>query len=115
MAGSEREETFKVTDRRRRSLDDDVPAPRAPEPPREAPAEVDDEGENLTGLFSMLANSAAMALNDGDLPQTAELLEVLVLLRKKTEGNRTVEETQVLDDLIDEVQRRYVEVTKRSG
>jgi hypothetical protein len=40
---------------------------------------------------------------------------MLVLLRKRTEGNRTAEESQVLDELIYEVQVRYVEVMKRSG
>jgi hypothetical protein len=118
MSAPEPEETFKVNDRRRRTSEEDTPA-RLPEPPREAAAPESavaaDEGESLVGLFSMLANSAAMALSEGDAGQAGELIELLTLLRKKTEGNRTAEETQVLDELIYEVQVRYVGVTKQSG
>ena len=118
MAAAEPEDTFKVTDRRRRSIEEEAPPSRMPEPPRELsipdPVEPDD-GESLAPLFSMLANSAAMALSEGDVAQAGELIELLVLLRKRTEGNRTAEESQILDELIDEVQVRYVEVTKRSG
>ena len=118
MSASEHEETFKVNDRRRRTSEEDTPA-RAPEPPREpaAPASVvaADEGESLVELFSMLANSAAMALSEGDAGQAGQLIGLLALLRKKTEGNRTAEETQVLDELIYEIQVRYVEVMKQSG
>jgi hypothetical protein len=118
MAAREHEETFKVTDRRRRSSEDDAPPARTAEPPREAaapPPTFPDDGESLSPLFSMLANSAAMALGEGDAAQAGELIETLVLLRKRTEGNRTAEESQVLDELIYEVQVRYVEVMKRSG
>jgi hypothetical protein len=119
MPAPEPEETFKVTDRRRRASEDDTSPSLAPEPPRETvtppPAAVEDEGDSLTGLFGMLANSAAMALGDGDPGQASELIEILALLRRKTEGNRTAEETQVLDELIYELQVRYVEVMKPSG
>jgi hypothetical protein len=118
MAAAEHEETFKVTDRRRRSSEEDTPSPRIVEPPLEvappAPVIVDD-GESLSPLFSMLANSAAMALSEGDGPQAGELIEMLVLLRKRTEGNRTAEESQALDELIYEVQIRYVELMQRPG
>ena len=110
MAAPEREETFKVTDRRRRMVEDETPPPRVAEP---APAA--DEGDSLAGLFSMIANSAAIALSEGDPAQAAELINALGLLRKKTEGNRTAQETQVLDELTHELQVRYVEVMKRSG
>jgi hypothetical protein len=80
---------------------------------------------NLIGLFVMLATSAAMALGDAadpmtgqvqiDLGQAAELIDVLVLLREKTEGRRTPEETQVLDEVVYDLQLRYVAATRRSG
>ena len=118
MSAPEHEESFKVNDRRRRTSDEDTPA-RPPEPPREAAtpasAVAADEGESLVGLFTMLANSAAMALGEGDAGQAGELIELLTVLRRKTEGNRTAEETQVLDELIYEAQVRYVEVMKQSG
>ena len=40
---------------------------------------------------------------------------LLLLLRERTEGHRTPEETQVLDELIYDLQLRYVEVMKRFG
>lgn len=118
MTAPEHEETFRVTDRRRRTSDEDTSPPRPTEPAGEAQpgsAVAAEEGESLAGLFTMLANSAAMALGEGDPGQASELIDVLMLLRKKTEGHRTADETQVLDELLYEVQRRYAEVMKRSG
>lgn len=138
--GGPEEEGFKITDRRRRS-DQDAPTPEAPpviqaprsEPPRSAPppraaetSRPQSEAErSLAGLFVMLASSAAMAISDApdpmtgqvhrDLPQAAEVIDLLALLREKTEGNRTAEETQILEELIYDLQLRYVAATRRSG
>ena len=135
------EEGFKVTDRRRRLDDEDAPtsSPPVPEPPQPssaarvsadtyatAPArEAATAERDLTGLFVMLASSAAMALGEvadpltgqvhKDLAQAAELVDLLVLLREKTEGRRSPEETQVLEELIYDLQLRYVAATRRSG
>jgi hypothetical protein len=148
MAPADEEGGFKVTDRRRRSDDDDlepsarqvaasprVDAPRSG-PAREAerpvppPQPTGSSGSqpserNLSGLFVMLASSAAMAMGDApdpmtgevhrDLAQAAELVDLLLLLRDKTEGNRTPEETQVLDEVVYDLQLRYVAATKRSA
>jgi hypothetical protein len=62
----------------------------------------------------MLGNSAIAAI-EREPEQAAELIGVLLLLQRKTAGNRTPEETQVLDDLLSDVQSRYVEATQRSG
>jgi hypothetical protein len=40
---------------------------------------------------------------------------VLVLLRHKTEGHRTAEETQTLESVTYDVQVRYAEAMKRTG
>jgi uncharacterized protein DUF1844 len=131
MGSSEPEETFKVTDRRRRG--DDEPS-RPAEPRREpaatprpaAPApEPGDPGRSLVGLFMMLGSSALIALGEADpstgqraqpdLPMAAEVIDVLALLREKTEGRRSAEETQVLDELLYDLQMRYVSATKRPG
>jgi hypothetical protein len=86
------------------------------------------EGEpgepNLTGLFMMLADSVVVALGEvadpmtgrrqHDPAQAAEIIDLLLLLRKRTEGNRTPEETQVLEELIYDLQVRYVEAMKRT-
>jgi len=144
MAASEPDEGFKVTDRRRRA-DDDAPPPtrpphEAPAPPRGAraapppratappapPRETTGASErSLVGLFMMLGSSALMALGETadpmtgqrqqDLPGAADVIDVLLLLREKTEGHRSAEEAQVLDELLYDLQLRYVNATKRSG
>ena len=50
-----------------------------------------------------------------DPAMAAESIDLLLLLREKTEGNRTPEETQLLDELIYDLQLRYVAATQRRG
>ena len=73
----------------------------------------------------MLGSSGMMSLGEADpttgqrgqrdLPMAAEVIDVLALLREKTEGRRSAEETQVLDELLYDLQLRYVNATKRPG
>lgn len=73
---------------------------------------------SLIGLFAMLAGLAAAALEGTadpasgkarpDLAQASELIDLLILLREKTEGHRTPEESRTLQDLIYELQMKYV-------
>jgi uncharacterized protein DUF1844 len=130
------EEGFKVTDRRRRDEDaplrQPTPAPQAPHPGGKARDEASGaeppggvEERNLGGLFMMLATEAVIALGEAadpvtgqrqrELPHAAEVIDLLLLLRDKTEGNRTPEETQVLDELLYDLQLRYVRATKPAG
>jgi hypothetical protein len=72
----------------------------------------------------MLASSALMALGEvadsttgqrqWDLPGAADVIDVLVLLREKTEGRRTAEETQTLDEILYDLQLRYASARERS-
>src|SRR5262249_51814988 len=112
------EETFKVTDRRGRAREEaDAPdavehrgaaaggaaevrrstadaAPVEPERTAAAPRQLD-----LQGIFVMFATSALISLGEAadpvtrerrmDLEQAREAIDVLVLLRDKTSGNRT--------------------------
>ena len=118
------EEGFKVTDRRRR--DDEVPhghdvAP--PEPTPQSSARV--AKRTLADLFMMLASEAVVALGDAPdpvtgqreqaLPQAAEMIDLLLLLREKTEGNRTDVETQILEEVLYDLQLRYVRAAKSGG
>jgi hypothetical protein len=147
MAGSDPEEQFRVTDRRRRVADDEpaqAEAPASPPPPREeararapesepqpapaaepigSPEDEPPEGERgLEDLFVMLASSAVVALGDAADPVTgqvrrdpdaaADAIDLLLLLRQKTEGNRTLRETQLLDGLIYDLQMRFVNATR---
>jgi hypothetical protein len=131
------DEGFRVTDRRRR--DEDEPRRREPTAappgvrsggspgptPGVGPPQGSSDARNLGGLFMMLATEVVIALGDEpdpasgqreqDLPHAAEAIDLLLLLREKTEGNRTPEETQVLDELLYELQLRYVRAMKSAG
>ena len=87
--------------------------PPSPEPQAGPPAE-----RSLVGLFMMLAGFALAALEGvrdpasgqghRDPQQAAELIDTLMLLRERTEGRRTPEETRMLDELLYDLQLRYV-------
>ena len=127
MSPDDCEDVFKVTDRRRRLDADDPPRPgaasdesRPPVPPGSGtPGE-----RSLAGLFMMLASSAVVALGHApdplsgerqtDLAQAADAIDLLLLLREKTEGHRSTEESRILDELLYDLQLRYVHATKRS-
>jgi len=139
MGPEEPEETFKVSDRRGRSSDDEPPRPAVsrPEPvaarpeesrkpmPEPVPGPGGEPERSLVGLFMMLASSAVVSLGDApdpltgqrrrDLENAADAIDLLALLREKTEGHRSPEETQVLGELLYDLQLRYVNATKRSG
>lgn len=124
-------EGFKVVDRRRRDAEPD-PAPRppkvdipprAPEPippaePAGAAAWDTPEAPDLTSLFLMLASSALVHLGEAADPATREMrkdlgqaqyaIDLLLLLREKTEGNRTQEETRLLSEILHDLQMRFL-------
>jgi Domain of unknown function (DUF1844) len=127
--------TFKVTDRRRRDDIDEAPAAPAPPdlaapPPRapaagsvsQGPAPAPQGGPDLQGLFIMLASSALVNLGEAadpetgervhDLEQAKEAIDLLSLLRVKTEGNRTEQESHVLEEMLYDLQLRFVRAAK---
>jgi Domain of unknown function (DUF1844) len=125
MVRDEGGEGFKVTDRRGRS-ESEPTAPATPMSPprgdeRPAPAAAA-PGSDLTGLFLMFATSALIALGETpdpvtgriekNLAQAGEAIEVLRLLRTKTEGNRTPEEDRVLNQLLYDLQMQFVRAKK---
>jgi len=109
------EEGFRVTDRRRR---DTIEAPKPSEMPHPS-AE-----RSLVALFMMLGTEALIALGDApdpvtgqqqrELPHASAIIDLLTLLRDKTEGHRSAEETRTLDHLVYDLQLRYVEAVKTS-
>lgn len=70
----------------------------------------------------MLATEALVALGEAPDPVTGQqqrelahasaVIDLLSLLHDKTEGHRTAEETHTLEDLIYDLQLRYVKVVK---
>ena len=115
------------------------PEPAPPEPPRRSPVErpvpegypaaaaeasrfdpgaPPEMGPSFLDLAAMLAEPAAIYLGDAPLPdgQWAENLEMarlhidlLDLLRQKTAGNLTTQESAILEDLLYRLQVRYVQ------
>jgi hypothetical protein len=118
------EEGFKVTDRRRR--DDDESRNRETTPRETSAASYRRvDRRSLADLFMMFATEAVVALGDAPdpatgqreraLPHAAEMIDLLLLLRDKTDGNRTAEETQILEEVLYDLQLRYVRATKSAG
>lgn len=123
--GELREEYRFLEDRPSAGPPEPVPSAPPPEPPRPL-AEVsspssDGQGPGFFDLLAMIAEPASVYL--GDLPleggQSAEDLEMarlhielLAMLKQKTAGNLSSEESAVLDDTLYRLQMRYVE--KRS-
>ena len=129
------EESFKVTDRRGHSKDVDHGEPSAGASPGSYPSEGDSPrvkaaGEpassagpgpgapDLQGIFVMFASSALINLGEAadpatggkhvDLDQAREAVDVLLLLRDKTHGNRTEEESRLLEEILYDLQMRFV-------
>src|SRR5689334_7763681 len=104
------DEGFRVTDRRHRDPVEASPSSSPPpsRPEASMPAQ-DTASRSLIGLFVMLASEVLMALGETEnpatgerlpeLPHAAALIDLLTLLREKTEGHRSVEETKMLEDL----------------
>jgi hypothetical protein len=130
MAEAE-EDTFKVTDRRGRGQGD-LGAPRSaeadPSSAGAAPAEPAPSGAaeprrpDLQGILVMFASSALISLGEAvdpvtrehrvDLEQAREAIDTLVMLRDKTSGNRTEQEDRLLEELVYDLQMRFVRVAE---
>ena len=132
------EETFKVTDRRGRAEEAPSAAGRPTETsgaggasgaqPRERgheakPASPEASGPSELGaLFVMFANAALVSLGavpepgtgEGrvDLDQARSAIDILVMLRDKTQGNRTDQESRLLEGLVYDLQMRFVRAAR---
>ena len=123
------DETFKITDRRGRGEESGRQAP-----PSEA-ARTSSEQQSgtrrgaappadLTALLVMLANSALISLGavlepgaaepHVDLDRARSLIDILVMLGAKTQGNRTEQESRLLEEIVYDLQMRFVHAA-RSG
>lgn len=134
----EQDEGFKITDRRGRPVESaaaDAPsvseiretseilaappgpaAPQAAPPPggRGRPGQLD-----LQELFVMFASSALIGLGAApnpvtgertvDLEQAEEAIDTLLLLRDKTQGNRSEPESRLLEEILYDLQLRFVQ------
>lgn len=139
MAAEREEESFKVTDRRRKVDEEEDTSSSPAEPERRAPESAPRPTEptattapqaggaeqpprDLTGLFLMFASSALVAMGEAPHPQdgsverdldaAAEAIDMLMLLREKTEGRRSPEEEQLLGHILYDLQLRFVQARK---
>ena len=79
---------------------------------------------DLQQLFIMFTSSALINMGEAadpgsgerhvDLDQAREAIDVLVLLRDKTQGNRSEEESRLLEDVLYDLQMRFVRVARGS-
>jgi hypothetical protein len=127
--GSEEERGFKVDDRRRFSADGvkrgeeaqespaaaEVPRPPPPSEPRELP-----ELDFSTFVLS-LTTSAMVHLGEAPHPDRAvrkeltlakQTIDLLGLLREKTKGNLTEEESKLMDEVLYDLRLRYVSAAR---
>jgi hypothetical protein len=123
------EESFKVTDRRSCAKESAGQKPKPDEPaasreqrtgarPGGPPAE-------LSALLVMFANSALVSLGavaepgapepHVDLDRARSAIDILVMLREKTQGNRTEQESRLLEEIVYDLQMRFVQSTRSGG
>jgi hypothetical protein len=93
----------------------------AAQPPLELPGTPDGYGPSFYDLVQMMAEPIPLYLGDMDLPngQVVENLEMarfhidlLDVLRQKTVGNLTAQESAALEDLLYRARVRYVQKTR---
>ena len=102
-------------------------APVAEEGPSasEPPGAEDDISMEFSTYVVMLANTVMMLLGQVpdpntqqrhlDLPQAKHTIDILIMLREKTQGNLTPEEHNLLDEILPQLQMAYVSISKQVG
>lgn len=134
MPKESEEEGYTVVDKRQRS---GASEPAEPTPPRPSQDRSEPSGSapasafatppepDLSALFLMLASSALVHLArapdpetgaaERDLAQARLCIDWLRLLRDKTEGHRTAEESQLLEGILYDLQMQFVEAMGRAS
>ena len=100
-------------------------APRQAAPPRQEAPPHDMPPADFSTFVAMLANNVMMFLGQipdpatqqprRDLLQAKHTIDILIMLRDKTQGNQTTEEDQLLQELLPQLQMAYVSVSKQAG
>jgi hypothetical protein len=93
-------------------------APHAAHPSDEAMPEIDFGMFVMSLASSVLVHLAEIEHPDShqrhpNLPLAKQTLDILGMLRDKTRGNLTQEETQMLDNLLYDLRMKYVDAKKR--
>jgi hypothetical protein len=129
----------------RREVEQPPETPRASTPPpppprRETPRPQEPRGDqrsaggsprqevpavDFSNFVAMLANNVVMFLGQvpdpvtrqrhRDLAQAKHTIDILIMLRDKTQGNLSIEESQLLDEVLSQLQMAYVTVSRQVG
>jgi hypothetical protein len=80
---------------------------------------------DFSTFVAMLANNVMMFLGQipdpvtqqrrRDLPQAKHTVDLLLMLRDKTQGNLTTQEEQLMRELLPQLQMAYVSATRQGG
>jgi hypothetical protein len=126
---------FTFVDRRRRGEEQPTtPPPRStspPAPPPAPPPRIEPPGPSRGQAHADFASFCVMLYSDAlvhlgqvpdpvtgqphqDLEQAQFTIELLALLKEKTEGNRTAEESAVLEEILATLRMAYVRANRRS-
>ncbi len=83
------------------------------------------EGATFGSLVLMFGTTALMHLGmvpdptggarKPDLPQAKQVIDILDVLKDKTSGNLSAEESRLLEDLLFDLRMRYLEAMKQAG
>ncbi len=132
MSDQEPEPGFTVVDRRRRGGEEPVAAPReSPSRPAPPPLRVEPSGPirgqpraDLASFCVMLYSDALVYLGQVpdpmsgqphvDLEQAQFTIDLLTMIKDKTEGNRTPEESAVLDEILANLRLAFVRANRLS-
>ncbi len=121
---------FTVVDRRRRGDDEASAAPRQISPDRLPPPGVEPVAPppgqprpDFTSFCVMMYSDALVHLGQvpdpltgqahQDLEQAQFTIDLLAMLKEKTEGNRTPEESAVLDEILTTLRMGFVRTSRR--
>lgn len=129
MPEPESDPGFTVVDRRRRA-DEPVPPRESPPPPSAQPAPpgelVESPGghprADLASLCVMMYSDALVHLGQVpdpvtgqpqvDLEQARFAVDLLAMIKEKTEGNRTAEESMLLDEILTTLRMGFVRASR---
>jgi hypothetical protein len=124
---TDEKKSYKVTDRRHSTLESEAAvaeeAAPAPEPAANeagAPSDAAVPRADFTTFILSLAQQAAALMSGGegtppDLKGARWLISIIEMLRDKTEGRRTSQETEALESILYELRMVFVERSRAGG
>lgn len=125
MDEEKKEASFTIVDKRRRSGEEEEPAPAKDEKPAAAPEKEPAGGGPIPPIdfptfIVSLAQSAALSMGGYQDPVSGktstnkdlarQTIDIIAMLREKTRGNLTEEEEKLVSGLLRDLRMKFVEV-----